>query len=155
MLLTQLSESPSPMTPEVMGTMRWMAPELLVLVDDSPATPSTRSDVYSFGSVMLQVRDPGVLFRYDSLLICWHRGKILTGNIPYHYLLRDQHVLLTIAKGMRPRRPDGTAVTDRRWAFIEWCWCPTDASDSKSRPSSDEIVEFTWLELAEFMAAAV
>ena len=46
--------------------MRWMAPELLNPADDSQVTPSTRSDVYSFGSIMLQVRDPGVLFRYAA-----------------------------------------------------------------------------------------
>ena len=102
---------------------------------------------------MLQVRDPGVLFRHDSLLICWHHGKTLTGNIPYHYLLRYMDVIFAVVKGTRPRRPDGMMVTDRRWKFIERCWSPTDAP--RPRPSSDEIAEFTWMEFAEFMAAAV
>ena len=128
-----------------------MAPELLDPADDSQATPSTQCDVYSFGSIMLQVRDPGVLFRYNSLLIRWHRGKILTGSVPYHYLVRDQQVVFAIAKGRRPRRPDGTAVTDRRWTFIEWCWSPANAP--KSRPCSDEVTEFVGRELAEIMVA--
>ena len=122
--------------------MRWMAPELLNPPDDSQATPSTQSDVYSFGSIMLQVCDPGVLFRYDSLLICWHDGKILTGRVPYHHLSRDEQVVFAIVSGTRQGRPDGAAVTDRTWEFIEWCWSSTDASTP--RPSSDEIAELTW-----------
>ena len=140
-------------THQVKGTIRWMAPELLDPADDSKVSPSTQSDVYSFGSIMLQVRGPGVLFRYGCLLICWDRGKILTGRVPYHHLSRDEQVLFSIIVGMRPRRPDGAAVTDRRWKFIEWCWSPTDAS--KPRPSSDEVVEFTWMELAKIVAATV
>ena len=41
--------------------MRWMAPELLDPVDDFQATPTIQSDVYSFGSIMLQVRDTGTI----------------------------------------------------------------------------------------------
>ena len=36
------------------GTLRWMAPELLGL-DGSYITPSAQSDVYSFGSIVLQL----------------------------------------------------------------------------------------------------
>ena len=133
--------------------MRWIAPELLDPAQDSRATPSSQSDVYSFGSIMLQVRDPGVLFRHDSLSICWHHGKILTGKVPYHHLSCNAQVLLAVVSGTRPGRSDGEAVTDRSWKFIGWCWSPMDAP--KPRPSSDEITEFTWMELTEFMAAAV
>ena len=40
------------------GTVRWMAPELLQDLDNTG--PTTRSDVYSFGSLMLQVCDTGI-----------------------------------------------------------------------------------------------
>ena len=90
---------------------------------------------------------------YDTLLICWDCGKILTGSVPYPYLPRNEQVVFAIAKGMRPRRPDEVAITDRRWEFVEWCWSPMDGS--KPRPCSDEITRFTGKELAEIRAAKV
>ena len=44
-----------------------MAPELLDLEDDSETTPTTQTDVYAFGSIMLQVRDTLLLLAYDLL----------------------------------------------------------------------------------------
>lgn len=86
-------------------------------------------------------------------MVYWNYGKILTGSIPYHYLTRNEQVILAIARGTRPKRPDEEMVTDHRWKFIEWCWFPTDAI--KPRPSSDEIIKFTEKELAQVMAAEV
>ena len=76
-------------------------------------------------------------------MIYWN-GKILTGNIPYHRLFRDEQVIYAIWKGARPDRSDQKAVTNGRWKFIERCW-----SVDEARPLSDEIVEFTRRELAE------
>ena len=42
-----------------------MAPELLVVEDDFQTIPTTQMDVYSFGSIMLQVCDPCVHSRSD------------------------------------------------------------------------------------------
>ena len=42
------------------GTVRWMAPELLDPDNSHTTGPTTRSDVYSFGSLMLQVCDTGI-----------------------------------------------------------------------------------------------
>ena len=75
--------------------------------------------------------------------------QILTGNIPYHYLSRDEQVVVAIVQGRPPKRPDDVAVTAHRWTFIEWCWAP--AKGDKPRPSSDDIVEFTGKDLAEIM----
>ena len=44
-----------------------MAPELLNPEDDSETTPTTQMDVYSFGSIMLQVRGTTLLLAYDLL----------------------------------------------------------------------------------------
>ncbi|KAF9228991.1 WD40 repeat-like protein [Gyrodon lividus] len=107
------------------GTLRWAAPELLDLEvfengEDSPqAVPTLRSDVYSFGAIMLQV---------------------LTGQVPYHYYSRDAQVLHAISKGETPKRPSQAWVTDRRWTFIQRCWTPVGAGEP--RPSDDEIVEY-------------
>ena len=79
----------------------------------------------------------------------WNNGKILTGNVPYHHLSRDEQVLYAILKGVPPKRPDEAVVTDHRWKFIEWCWSP--AKGTRPRPSGDEIVEFMEDDLVEIM----
>ena len=79
----------------------------------------------------------------------WNNGKILTDNIPHHYLSRDEQVVVAIVQGKPPKRPDEVAVTDHRWKFIEWCWSP--ATGAKPRPSSDGIVEFTEKDLTDIM----
>ena len=81
------------------------------------------------------------------------RRKILTGNIPYHNLSRDEQVLYAILKGNSPKRPVEVAVTDDRWEFIVWCWSPAKAG--KPRPSTEEIVEFTEKDFAEIMVTRV
>lgn len=78
--------------------------------------------------------------------------KILKGDIPYYYLPRTEQVILAIAKGKTPRRPEGEVVTDHQWKFIEWCWSPPNAA--RPRPSSDRILEFTRQELGTIMATA-
>ncbi|KAN0084345.1 Protein kinase-like domain containing protein [Tylopilus felleus] len=113
------------------GTVRWMAPELLDPQHSYPSALTTRSDVYSFGSIMLQT---------------------LTGNIPYHHLYRDEQVIYAILNDTKPEsnRPARKAVTASRWKFIERCW-----SASGGRPSSDEIVEFTTRDLVESMTGKI
>jgi serine/threonine protein kinase len=48
------------LTSTVMGSVRWAAPELFEIEEEhhseEPVVPSPQSDVYSFGSTMLQVR---------------------------------------------------------------------------------------------------
>ena len=64
MLLTELGGSTFATSFHARGTLRWTAPELLDLEvpedgmeEESPrVAPTTQSDVYSFGGVMLQVR---------------------------------------------------------------------------------------------------
>ncbi|KIJ07611.1 hypothetical protein PAXINDRAFT_102882 [Paxillus involutus ATCC 200175] len=129
-LLTKLGGSTYATSSHVQGTLRWTAPELLDFQvpedEENPPDvfPTPQSDVYSFGSIMLQ---------------------ILTGKVPYHYCIRDAQVLSAILKGMIPTRPSRELVTDRQWTFMQRCWMPVGAGES--RPSDDEIVEFARQEL--------
>ena len=84
-------------------------------------------------------------------MLYWNDNKILTGNIPYHHLSRDEQVLFALFKGVPPKRSDEVAVTVHRWRFIEWCWSP--AKGAEARPSSDEIVAFTEKDLAKIMTS--
>ncbi|KIJ10918.1 hypothetical protein PAXINDRAFT_85289 [Paxillus involutus ATCC 200175] len=131
-LLTALGGSIFATTSPVGGTLRWTAPELLYLnvqvsgdEESIPRVlPTPRSDIYSFGTIMLQV---------------------LTGRIPYHYYPRDDRVWFALSQGEIPKRPSRTLVTDRQWSFMQWCWNPVGATGS--RPCGDDVVEFIRNEL--------
>ncbi|KAF8437621.1 kinase-like domain-containing protein, partial [Boletus edulis BED1] len=125
MVLTEFGGSTFTASCHARGTLRWIAPELLDLEisedetgEESPyVAPTTQSDVYSFGSIMLQ---------------------ILSGQVPYHYYKHDGQVVLAISKGKMPRCPSSELVTERRWTFIQRCWSTVDIV--RSRPSSEGIV---------------
>ncbi|KAF9232252.1 kinase-like domain-containing protein, partial [Melanogaster broomeanus] len=135
MLLTELGGSTFATSVQAGGTLRWAAPENLHLntAENIPkVSPTTRSDIYSFGRIMLQV---------------------LTGKIPYHYYPVDARVVLAISQGEDPQRPDLAEVTDRRWAFIQECWSTVD--EGQSRPSDEEVVEFTRDELVQMALSQI
>ncbi|KAF8839957.1 WD40 repeat-like protein, partial [Paxillus ammoniavirescens] len=126
-LLTQLGGSTYATSRRAEGTLRWSAPELLDLevpADEVHVFPTFQTDVYSFGSLMLQV---------------------LTGKVPYHYYIRDAQVLSAVSRGIIPQRPNRALVTDRQWMFMQRCWMPVGVGEP--RPSDDEIVEFVRQEL--------
>ncbi|KAF9230195.1 kinase-like domain-containing protein [Melanogaster broomeanus] len=131
-ILTTLGE-PTFSTSQKWGGLRWADPGLFNLNteddEDSPRVPpTTRSDIYSFGSIMLQ---------------------ILTGDIPYYYYTSVTQVLLAILQGRTPRRPQSAIITDRRWEFIQRCW--STVGKGRLRPSGEQLVGFVRRELAEIM----
>ncbi|KIJ11882.1 hypothetical protein PAXINDRAFT_101466 [Paxillus involutus ATCC 200175] len=136
-LLTKLGGSTFATSRRAEGALRWSAPELLDLEvpedEENPlhVFPTLQSDVYSFGSVMLQV---------------------LTGKVPYHYYIRDAQVLSAVSKGFIPQRPNRALVTDRQWTFMQRCWMPVGVGEP--RPHDDEIVEFIKQELVELERAS-
>ncbi|KAJ8516304.1 hypothetical protein ONZ45_g6390 [Pleurotus djamor] len=101
-------------------SVRWADPQLVLATseDDSdifaPAL-TTSNDIYSFGSVMLE---------------------ILSGRIPYHYIPNDARVVVELHRGKKPRRPADSFVTDAQWAFIQRCW----GEESEERPTIDEVI---------------
>ncbi|KAJ8453837.1 hypothetical protein ONZ45_g19546 [Pleurotus djamor] len=99
----------------IAGNVRYAAPELFDT--DIPPAPSSKSDIFSFGRIMLQV---------------------LTGNIPYYYVKADAQVLMELVKGVQPRRPSDVSMTNTRWNCICACW----ETSPSARPTSKEIGEF-------------
>ena len=108
------------------GSMRWMAPELiLALVDEEESSPplSTYSDVYAFGAVCLEV---------------------VSGQLPFPHRKNDEAVLIDTMRGGRPCRSEmrGVALTaedeEAFWRMLERCWDDTRTR----RPTIADLVAF-------------
>ncbi|KDQ54702.1 hypothetical protein JAAARDRAFT_401926 [Jaapia argillacea MUCL 33604] len=102
-------------TSNIGGAVRWAAIELYrVQPDGFEPTVSIMSDIYSFGSVMLEV---------------------LSGKIPYYYFRSDAQVVIELNRGTKPARPTDCPITDAHWHFIRRCW----ADDPEERPCIQEV----------------
>lgn len=113
------------LTSSIRGNIRWAAAELYDIPgeDDAPVSLSAECDVYSFGSIILQV---------------------LTCKVPYHDVKNNNAVLGHIARGKKPEPPKGSQVAPVYWEFIQRCWLPR-----ASRPSIQEIVLFAHQQYCE------
>ncbi|KZP07774.1 kinase-like protein [Athelia psychrophila] len=102
------------------GGMRYRAPELLPPLEgdmfDFKPVVTQSCDIYSMGSVILQ---------------------LLSGTVPYKEIRSDVYVLLTLAHGIRPRRPKTLILTDKLWAYIEVCW----GKSADERPLAGEVTK--------------
>lgn len=97
------------------GSIRWAAPELIHLTDEEAGKPTTCSDVYSLGSVILQV---------------------LSGKLPYHWLEDPLHIMAARHKGMQPMATD-SSVDRHHVPFLQECW-----SWSPDRPTIDHVLSY-------------
>ncbi|KAG2116133.1 kinase-like domain-containing protein [Suillus clintonianus] len=99
------------------GAIRWAAPELIV---GAGQHSTFKSDIYSFGSIMLQV---------------------LSGDVPWSEVAAEHIIIQKLTKGHVPKRP--SSVSRIHWAFIRICWSSSsrDLSHPPSRPSASEIVD--------------
>ncbi|OJA17641.1 hypothetical protein AZE42_10856 [Rhizopogon vesiculosus] len=112
---------PSYFTSTIKGNIRWAAAELFEVPEDQDedeisVSLSTECDIYSFGSITLQV---------------------LTCKVPYYNVRKDNVVLGQVMKGKKPEPPKESPIAPPRWEFIQRCWLPR-----ASRPSIGEIVAF-------------
>jgi len=103
------------------GGIRWAAAELFDVPDDAEADErfvslSFECDIYSFGSIALQV---------------------LTCKVPYYNVKHEFAVLAHIIRGDKPVPPRDSRIVPAHWEFIQRCW-----SHRASRPSVIEIVAF-------------
>lgn len=113
------------LTSSMRGNIRWAAAELYDIPgeDDALVSLSAECDVYSFGSIVLQV---------------------LTCKVPYYDVKNNNAVLGHIARGKKPEPPKGSQVAPVYWEFIQRCWLPR-----ASRPSIEEIVLFAHQQYCE------
>ncbi|KAF8597605.1 WD40 repeat-like protein [Ceratobasidium sp. AG-I] len=103
-----------------MGTLRWMAPELLQeQVEDGPPVVRNKStDVYALGMTMLE---------------------IFTGRVPYHEFNYEMAIYGALYRKQLPRRPkelpEENKKTSRMWELLVQCW----DQDPSSRLDAEDI----------------
>ncbi|KIJ66990.1 hypothetical protein HYDPIDRAFT_108967 [Hydnomerulius pinastri MD-312] len=108
------------------GTLRWAAPELFSPDENGDlVSPNPKCDVYSFGSIMLQV---------------------LSEKVPYYYLQSNVHVLGMVVRGIKPQQPSDPCIERQHWEIIEQCWMKHDAG-TVGRPSMSVIAGLVKTEL--------
>ncbi|KAG2107360.1 kinase-like domain-containing protein [Suillus cothurnatus] len=103
-------------TSTIQGNARWVAAELFEISENDELLLSTECDIYSFGSITLQV---------------------LTCKVPYYDVKDNFWVLGQIMRGIKPKPPNESQIMPRHWEFIQRCWLSRDI-----RPSVAEIVAF-------------
>ncbi|KAG1906932.1 kinase-like domain-containing protein [Suillus fuscotomentosus] len=102
------------------GAIRWTAPELLGDPEIS-YLPTPKSDIYSFGSVMLQ---------------------ILSNRFPWYTdrgIMAEFRIIAKLLVGTTPPRPDDPCISEKHWALISECWRPI--SSTESRPTTVQLVD--------------
>ncbi|KAF8602236.1 WD40 repeat-like protein [Ceratobasidium sp. AG-I] len=99
------------------GTVRWMAPELLVPQDGEEDQRNEQTDVYALGMTMLE---------------------IISGRMPFSYYKTEPMVIGALTKSEHPRRPDELSeqneLADRMWALLltSWDYDPTNRPTASS-----------------------
>ncbi|KEP44923.1 tyrosine kinase family catalytic domain protein [Rhizoctonia solani 123E] len=99
------------------GTLRWLAPELLL---EEVRSRTTQSDVYALGMTMLE---------------------IFTGDVPYPNCRTEIGVIRTVERGTLPTRPTEYFGDDQKgdmmWQLLLRCW----NRDVSERPSSRQVLD--------------
>ena len=110
------------------GALRWIAPEQ---VDpEETFNRTTKTDIYSFGCVALQGGSLDSNAR--PMLISL---QILSGKQPWSEVREDSAVVLRLARGHKPGRPESRIVDDSHWNLIQDCW-----SRVEERPAAEVII---------------
>ncbi|KAF8510231.1 kinase-like domain-containing protein [Hysterangium stoloniferum] len=108
-----LKEGGMTATRGLIGTIRWMSPELL----KDGVVPSAESDVWAYAMTVLE---------------------IMSGQIPYADIISVGPVIGMISRGELPTRPGmniNPALSDEIWAVCQKCWIFVP----RQRPSMREV----------------
>lgn len=137
-ILEELSGTAST-TSNLAGSIRWMAPELVI----SSCRPNIYTDMYAFGSLMLEVCCTNVARTRTLIKSYFISGQVIAQCIPYHNIRGDAQVVMAISRGETPERPDNLEFRDNYWLFVQGCW----SGSPQQRPTAAS----TWRTLQSFM----
>lgn len=128
------------------GSTRWLAPELIwAMVEDQYPPITTRSDVYAFGVVAMEVRVAHHLIVAVPTTAYRLRSQVLTGLLPFPLRKNDHGVTVDILADQKPSHcasmicigvPDGHA--SELCEMMDNCW----SKDPTSRPSMSSICQY-------------
>jgi serine/threonine protein kinase len=110
------------------GALRWIAPEQVDL--EKTFNRTTNTDIYSFGCVALQ----GGSLDLDASPVLISL-QVLSGKQPWSEFREDAAVVLYLAKGHKPGRPESRVMDDLHWNLIQHCWSPPE-----ERPGAEAII---------------
>jgi serine/threonine protein kinase len=114
-----------------LGALRWIAPEQ---VDpEKTFNRTTKTDIYSLGCVALQ----GSSLDTDAtpILISARSLQVLSDKQPWSDIREDAAVVLSLARGQKPGRPESRTLNDSHWNLIQQCW-----SAIEEHPAADAII---------------
>ena len=115
---------PGSTTSPSVGTVRYMAPELLNPsgFNLKNSNPTKKSDVYALGVVTYQVS----IACYTVVMAINDTVQVITGEQPFPGA-KDGVIIYSVVMGERPSRPSDTNewVSDDVWNFISRCWSPS------------------------------
>jgi len=61
--------------------------------------------------------------------------QVLSGKLPWSEVREDLAIVLRLAKGNKPGRPESRTLDDSHWDFIQDCW-----SEIEERPAAEVIM---------------
>jgi len=118
-----------------------MSPELLDQGDTCEHGPTKESDIYALGMLIYEVRvhaSPPSLATTKKKLKR-KKKQVLGGRAPFDDLPNPGMIVVEIAKGSRPKKPEnaaGLGFTDGLWGILERCW----SADKNTRPTLETIL---------------
>lgn len=121
--------------PSNICTPRWAATELFIHPDQERIpVPTTSSDVYSFGCIVLQVINNRQYARYDNLTN--DLLQVLSGKIPFWHIRRPAQVIILKYQGKDPLDECPSDLSVIHWEFLQSTW----SNPPEIRPSSDQVL---------------
>ncbi|KAJ8085232.1 MAP kinase kinase kinase activity protein [Marasmius tenuissimus] len=118
----EISTAFSPSDPNRGGTLRYMAPELLLPTTEPDEPCKEKTDSFP---------GPGDIYAYGCTVY-----ELVTGELPFSNLPEGAVIVQVAYFGARPSRPrDAGWCSDDVWALIEQCW----HQDARARPSAQDV----------------
>lgn len=135
-------------TTRALRNIRHNAPEVLPINEvECDVRPTTQSDMYSFGILLLLV-SLVICFNYSCLTIIvqlFHGpDRDAQRALPYNHIRltngtgRELRLLRLIHRGERPIRDRYNSITDHHWNIIVRCW----DSNPNARPTISEVYTY-------------
>lgn len=110
-------------------SIRFAAPELLV--DEDKIRFTKKTDIYAFGCLYYEVRNPSMEPQSQRLCLQIHFDSLPFGNNPFDAVRQVKY------GNLRPPWMPNPSLEDEAWNLIERCW----GQDPIKRPSIDDVVD--------------